>query len=390
MRIEDYKRQRDAMEVPSHGNLSPFREVLEQLLDTVVRLDREASLGGGYSHQVGEIGGHRNGYKPEGLPNTSGSLNLLASRISGSADTPLYPETMNRGQRSSEALLNVAAECYLEGVYSREISKRFKPFGIETMSSTQVSNTNKKLDEGFEPWRNRDLGDFPYLILDARYEKLRVTGIVRDVAVLSAVGIDREGNRRILGVSVELKDAELHWREFLDCLVHRGIRGVEYIVSDDHPGLKAARRAVFTGCKWQRCQQNLIQDALKQTSSEEIRKNLAAELRTVYNAETIRIAEVALENLVTKYSSQNPTLARWLKINGPDALTVYSLPTHHRIKMRASKPIKHVLNQRIKQQTRMIKIFPNANALLRLVTSVIVEIDEDWIGKNRRHIVWNK
>ncbi len=240
MSIEDYKRQRDAMEVPSHGNLSPVRELLQQLLDTVVRLDREASLGGGYGHRVGEFGGHRNGYKPEGLPNTSGSLNSLASKVSGSVDTPLYPETMNRGQRSSEALVNVAAECYLEGVYSREISRRFKPFGIETMSSAQVSNTNKKLDEGFEPWRNRDLGDFPYLILDARYEKLRVTGIVRDVAVLSAVGIDREGNRRILGVSVELKDAELHWREFLDCLVHRGIRGVEYIVSDDHPGLKAA------------------------------------------------------------------------------------------------------------------------------------------------------
>ena len=140
-------------------------------------------------------------------------------------DTSLCPDTIKRGQQSSEALLNVAAECYIEGVYSRENSKRFEPFGIKSISSTQVSSISKKLDEGFEPWRNRDLGEFPYLILDAGYEKLRVTSIVRDVAVLTAVGIDREGNRRILSVSVDLRDAKLHWREFLDCLVHRRIRG---------------------------------------------------------------------------------------------------------------------------------------------------------------------
>ena len=110
MSLEGYKHQRDAMDVPSQGNLSPFRELLEQLLDTVVRLDREASLGVSYGHRVGEVGGYRNGYKPEGLPNTSGSLNLLASKISGSLDTPLYSDTMNRGQRSCEALLNVATE----------------------------------------------------------------------------------------------------------------------------------------------------------------------------------------------------------------------------------------------------------------------------------------
>ena len=111
-------------------------------------------------------------------------------------------------------------ECYIEGVYAREVSKISSLFGVETITSTQVSNTCRKLDEGFEPWRNRDLGEFPYLVLDAGYEKLHVTGIVRNVAVLIAADIDREGNRRILCVSLELKDAEFHWREFLDVLVH--------------------------------------------------------------------------------------------------------------------------------------------------------------------------
>ena len=263
MSIEDFKRQLDANELQSYGKHSPFREMLEQLIETLVRLDREAYVGVGYDHRVSDVSGYRNGSNPTSVTHASGSLNSMASQVSRSADTPLYPNIINRGQRSSEALLNVATECYIEGVSTREVRKIFNLFGIETISSTQVSNTSKKLDEGFDPWRNRDLGDFPYLMLDAGYEKLRVAGIVRDVAVLIAVGVDREGKRRILGVSVELKNAEIHWREFLDHLVHRGISGVEYIVSDDHPGLKAARRAVFTGSKWQRFQHNLIQDAMK-------------------------------------------------------------------------------------------------------------------------------
>ena len=135
------------------------------------------------------------------------------------------------------------------------------------MSSTQVSNTSKSWTKGSNLGETEILASSPYLIFDTQYEKLRVTGVDCDVAVLIAVGIDREVNRRILGESVELKDAELHWKEFLDCLVRRGIRGVEYIVSDDHPGLKAARRAVLTGSKWQRCQNNLVQDAMKQAPS---------------------------------------------------------------------------------------------------------------------------
>ena len=148
--------------------------------------------------------------------------------------------------------MNVAAECYIEGVSTREVRKIFYLFGIEKISSTQVPNTSKKLDARFVSRRNRDLGEFPYLMHNAGYEKLRVAGIVRYATVLIAVGINREGKRGILGISVELKDAEIHWREFLDHLVHRGTSWVEYIIFNDYPRLKAARRAVFTFSKWQR------------------------------------------------------------------------------------------------------------------------------------------
>ena len=151
------------------------------------------------------------------------------------------------------------------------------------------------MDEGLQPWRNRDLGEFPYLILNVGYEKLRLTGIVRDVAVLTAVGIDQQGKRRILGVSVEVKEAELHWREFLESLVRRGLRSVEYIVSDAAPGLKAARKAVFTGSRWQRCHQDLMEDAKKLALNEKMGKCLVAELMTVYNAETEKQAKRLFE-----------------------------------------------------------------------------------------------
>ena len=389
MNLEDYKRLHEAMEVPSQGTGSPFRDLLEKMFDEIVRLERESTRGVSYDHRVGDSVSYTNSYKQNGISRPSGTLNGLVSSELSPVDTPLYPSTFKRGQRSSEALLNAAAECYIEGVSTRDIGKIFDQFGIESMSSTQVSNTSKKLDEGFEPWRNRYLGEFPYLILNVGYEKLRLTGIVRDVAVLTAVGIDRQGHRRILGVSVDVKEAELHWREFLECLVRRGLSGVEYIVSDAHPGLKAARKAVFTGSRWQRCQQDLMEDGVKQATNEKIRKCLATELRTVYNAETEEQAKDVLETLVAKYSSESTTLAKWLDKNIPDGLTVYSLPPHHRIKMRTSNLMKRILNQQIKQQTRQLRIFPNTSSLLRVVTSVIVEIDDDWIGKNRRHISWN-
>ena len=166
-------------------------------------MDREAYLPVGSDNGLGDIGGYRKGYNPDGTTNASGSLNFLSSQTSSSVNTPLYPSASNRGQRSSEALLNAAAECYIEGVSTRDRGKILEQFGIESMSSTQLSNTNEKLYEGFDPWRNRGGGleEFPYLILNAGYEKLRLTGIVRDVTVLTAVGIDKQGNRRILGVS---------------------------------------------------------------------------------------------------------------------------------------------------------------------------------------------
>ena len=154
------------------------------------------------------------------------------------------------------------AEMYVKGVSTREVEAVMREFGIESLSSSQVSRAAKLIDDELEAWRNRPLGEIKYLILDARYEKMRHAGIVRDVAVLSAIGIGPDERRRILGVSVALSEAEVHWRAFLENLQSRGMRGVEYVVSDDHAGLRAARKAVLGGVKWQRCQFHLAQNAI--------------------------------------------------------------------------------------------------------------------------------
>ena len=250
------------------------------------------------------------------------------------------------------------------------------------MSADQVSEATKKLDAEFEAWRNRQLQEFPYLVLDARYEKLRQNGKVSSVAVLTAVGIDRKGNRRILGLSVAPSEAEIHWKEFLESLVDRGLCGIEYIVSDDHSGLNAARKAVFPDAKWQRCQFHLTQNAKKQAPNLEVKKSIAKDLRKVYDAENLEHAEKALKDIVAKYATTAPKLARWLENNVPEAFTVFSLPKAHWKKMRTSNLIERAVNQQIKQRTRKIRVFPNEDSIVRIVTGIIIRIENAWIAKN--------
>ena len=177
---------------------------------------------------------------------------------------------------------------YIKGVSTRDAEAVMSKFGLESLSSSQVSRAAKLLDEELEAWRNRPLGEIRYLLLDARYEKVREAGVVRDAAVLSAIGIGPDQRRRVLGVSCAISEAEVHWRVFLESLVARGMRGVAYIVSDDHPGLGAARKAVLGGASWQRCQFHLAQNAIHHAPNLAIRKRIGKELRRVWDAADLK------------------------------------------------------------------------------------------------------
>jgi transposase-like protein len=279
--------------------------------------------------------------------------------------------------RSERALKLAIAEMYVQGVSTRKVTRILEQMcGLE-ITSTQVSRAATLLDEQLEQWRTRPLGEVPYLVLDARYEKVRRNGTVLSCAVLSAIGINPEGRRSVLGVSVSLSEAEVHWREFLASLQERGLHGVQLIVSDDHAGLKAACTARFAGVPWQRCQFHLAQNALHQVPRSELRPQVASELRAIFNAGSWSEAQAKLHSLVEKYEKNAPRLSCWLEENVPEALTVFELPAAHRRFLRTSNLLERV-HKEVKRRTRVATLFPHEASLLRLVSAVMMEISEEW------------
>lgn len=355
------------------------------LFNLAMRLEREQPLGAGLHERSDGRRGYANGYKPKTVDTPAGSLTLRVPKSRG-CEEPFYPHSLERGRRSSRAVMLAIAQMYVQGVSTRDAAKVMAEFGLESLSSTQVSRAAALLDEELEAWRTRELGQVRYLVLDARYEKVRDGGVVRDAAILSAVGVEPEGRRRILGVSVALSEAEVHWRAFLDSLIERGMRGVEFVVSDDHAGLRAARRAVLPGATWQRCQFHLAQNAIHHAPSLAVRKQIGGELRAVWNAHDLQAAEAELRRLVDSYAEKAPKLARWLETDVPEGLAVFALPEHHRRRMRTSNPIERAVQQEIKRRTLKVRVFPNGDSLLRLVTAVLVEIDEEWATTDRVYI----
>jgi len=246
-----------------------------------------------------------------------------------------------------------------------------------SVSSTQVSRVASLLDEELEKWRNRPLADYPYLVLDAHYEKVRTSGSVLPAAVLTAVGVDTQSRRCVLGVSVSLSEAETHWRGFIKSLQDRGLTGVRYIVSDDHDGLKAALAARMTGVLWQRCQCHLQRNAATYVHRIAMRQEVHDDIRDIFNSRDMAAAEEKLAFYVNKYADSAAKLSEWMETNISEGLTVLHLPEQHRKKMRTTNMLERV-NKELNRRTRVAGLFPNESSLLRLVSAVLMELDEEW------------
>ncbi len=362
--------------------------VFARAFELAMQIERERFLGAGRYERTPGRQGYANGYKPKRIDTPAGTVSVRVPKTADHDGQPFYPQSLERGRRSVRSVMLAVAEMYVKGVSTREAEAVMREFGIESLSSSQVSRAAKLLDDELAAWRNRPLDEIKYLILDARYEKMRHGGIVRDAAVLSAIGIGPDERRRLLGVSVALSEAEVHWRAFLESLQARGLRGVQYIVSDDHAGLRAARRAVFGGATWQRCQFHLAQNAIHHAPSLAVRKRVGAELREIWNAASLAKAETTLTELVADYRDTAPKLAAWLEENVPEGLAVFTLPKHHRRRMRTSNPMERSVQQELKRRTVKVRVFPNEAALERLVSAVLVEIDDKWAADTKAYIKW--
>jgi putative transposase len=353
-------------------------EALPQLLTVVInaamRAEREEYLGAGRYERSPERRGHANGFKPKTVQTRLGDLTFAVPQV---RDGGFYPQALEKGLRSERALRLALAEMYVQGVSTRKVAAIIEQLCGSQVSSTQVSRAAAALDTALAAWRSRPLGECRYLVLDARYERVRVDDHVRDVAVLIAIGIDPAGKRAVLGVSVSLSEAEVHWRVFLSSLVQRGLRGLRLITSDAHEGLAAARRAVFGAVPWQRCQFHLQQNAQAYVPKQELKAEVAADIRAIFNAPDKAAAVALLDQAVSKYEKLASKLARWLEQNIPEGLTVFGLEAAHRRLLRTTNGLER-LNQEVKRRTRVVGIFPNEASCLRLVSALLMETSEDW------------
>lgn len=318
--------------------------------------------------------GHANGFKPKTLDTRVGPITFAVPKTRGLS---FYPSALDKGVRSEQALKLALAEMYVQGVSTRKVAAIVEQLCGTSVSSTQVSHCAAQLDVELEAWRTRPLGVYPYVLLDARYEKVRQGGRVLDCAVLIALGIGPDGKRSILGVSAALSEAEVHWRTFLTSLQKRGLHGVQLIVSDDHAGLGAARTAVFPAVPWQRCQFHLQQNAQAYVPRLDQRAGVAHAIRTVFNSPDLPSAQRRLKEIVADYAATAPKLAGWMEENLPQGFTVFSLPLAHQRRLRTTNALERV-NMELKRRTRVAGLFPNEASLLRLVTALLSESSDEW------------
>lgn len=361
--------------------INGIKPVRELLLNGAMKIEREQFLGASSHERSEERRGYANGYKPKEVQTRMGSLALKVPQVRGLS---FYPQSIEKGTRSEKALKLAIAQMYLEGVSTRRVQDITERLCGYEISSTQVSRVTQELDEQFEIFRNRPLGEVCYLILDATYLKVRHNGTVIDMAILLAYGVTPLGNKEILGASASLSEAEVHWREFLQQLISRGMCGVRLGISDDHSGLKKARMSVFPSVPWQRCQFHLCQNAQSYAPKKSMRTEIAEVMREIFNSPTLEIAQEMKRRAIEKYTKKAPEFAKWLEENVDEGLTVYQFPKEHWKKIRTSNGMERV-NREIKRRTRVAVLFPNKESALRLVTGVIIEIHEEWLT-NRSYL----
>ena len=349
-------------------------ELIRIVVNVAMQAERQQYLGAApYQHSPLRQG-HANGYKPKTVKTRLGEINFDIPQV---REGGFYPQALEKGLRSERALTMTLAEMYVQGVSTRKVTAIVEQLCGSSVSSSVVSQAAALLDESLEAWRNRPLGEFVYLFLDARYEKVRQDGVIRDAALLIAMGVDHKGRRHILGVSISLGEHEIHWRTFLQSLVTRGLNGVQLITSDDHQGLKAARIAVFGGIPWQRCQFHLQQNASQHVPRQSMKAAVAADLRMIFNAPNQATADVYLAQVVQKYAKTASKLADWIEKNVPEGLTVFAFPLSHKRKLRTTNGLER-LSREIKRRTRVVGIFPNEASCLRLSSAILMEYHDEW------------
>jgi transposase-like protein len=359
------------------GSEDFLRRVVERVVQQVLEAEMTSFLGADSYQRGPERRGWRNGYKPRTLKTRVGELELMVPKDrAGEFQTELF----ERYQRSEKALVLALLQMYVGGVSTRKVRAITEALcGLE-VSKSQVSALTAKLDAEIAQWRQRPLAEaYPYLMLDARYEKVRRGGAVVSQGVLVAVGVSEQGYREVLGAWVADSESEASWGMVFSELRQRGLRGVRYVVSDDHAGLVQAIGRHFQNVVWQRCQVHFMRNALSLCAAQQ-RPLVLRWMRTITEAPSQEAAQQALRQAITELEKKAPKVAQLLEEHGEEILSVYALPEAHRKRMRTTNLLERV-NQELKRRTRVVRVFPNEPSCLRLVCALLMETNQEWMER---------
>jgi putative transposase len=356
-----------------------LRPLVQEIVQQVLEAEMDEALGAEKGERTPNRQGYRSGYYGRTLITRVGKLEL---RVPQDRQGRFRTEVFERYQRSEKALVGALTEMYVQGVSTRKVKAITEELCGHEVSASTISRLNKSLDEELERFAQRKLPEaYPYLILDARYEKVRESGVIASQAVMIAIGVDWEGRRNVLAVELANRESQSSWKEFCLGLKARGLNGVEVVISDDHAGLRKAIAEVFGEAVWQRCYVHFLRNALDYLPRK-ADNDCLTELRWIYDRRSIEEARQDLAAWLKKWSGRYPRLCDWVEGNIEETLTFYRLPRQHHKNLKSTNLLER-LNEEIKRRTLVVRIFPNTSACLRLIRALAVEMHENWIEATR-------
>jgi putative transposase len=353
---------------------------VELLVQELLEAEMNEALGAQKGERTEGRMGYRSGYYVRNLVTRVGRLEL---RVPQDRQGRFSTQLFERYQRSERALVAALGEMYVQGVSTRKVKAITEELCGQEFSASTISAINQRLDEELERFMCRQLEEeYSYVILDARYERVRQEGIISSRAVLVAIGVDWEGRRQVLGVELANRESSSSWKEFLLRLKSRGLRGVIFVVSDDHPGLKSAIAQVLPEALWQRCYVHFLRNALDYLPRRKADDDCLTELRWFYERRNVEEARRDLTAWLAKWQGKYPKLCEWVENNIEETFTFYRLPKEHHKHLKSTNVLER-LNQELKRRTQVIRIFPNEASALRLLRALAVEIHEGWLESPR-------
>ena len=358
-----------------------LRQMVQAFAEALMQAETSALCNAGYGERTPERTNARNGYRPRIWDTRVGSLELAIPKLRKGS---YYPDWLLEPRRRAErALVAVIAECYLAGVSTRRVEGVVQTLGIAALSKSQVSELAKSLDETVSAFRNRPLdgGPYAYVWLDALTQKCREGGRIVTVATVIATAVNADGHREILGVEVITTEDGAGWVAFLRGLVARGLGGVQLVVSDAHPGLKAAIAAVLPGASWQRCRTHFHRNLLTRVPKS-AHGLVAALVRSIFAQPDAAAVHTQHARVVAELQGRFPAAAALLEEAAPDLLAFAAFPVEHWRQIWSNNPQER-LNRELRRRTDVVGIFPNRAAIIRLVGAVLAEQHDEWAVARR-------